>query len=533
MRLKRVGIFLLSISIVSSPFAGCAKKDPATPEPTPQETSQPKEKELVTITIMKPGDPGETKIAQSVTKKIEDKLKLKIEYEYAPSANYDERVQIAMASGKLPDVIRFMDVNNTILKANVENGNIIDISPYIKDAPNLMKWTLPESWSAVKYKGGDKIYMAVVSTMVRADGLVVRQDWLEKLNIKLEPGKPVTIDQFSDIVKQFTLNDPDGNGINDTFGFNMYADASGEIVPLFTPFVLDVVSSAFGLTGWQKAEGELYEYMDPKLSQKSDKFKKFLDYLATLYKNKYVDPNYPSIKKAQADDNFSKGKVGMQSEFAGNVEVKAVRAKNVNPDAKVTWISGIINPEAGKVTGTSYSNGAYGGFAITKSSKNPERVIEFFDYQLSDEMYPDVSVYGGEGVGFTLQNGKRIPTDIYKDTTPLVGGMGAFPMMRRAKDANTFLKLTLDDATRAITEGWLNTSVENVVISKDMGYLPKAALDPRFLDYKKKMVEAVTKIALGLQPSSSYDAVLADWYKNGGEAYVKEMNEYIKSLENK
>lgn len=532
MKLKRIVSLTLSVAIIGSLFAGCGKTntDKANTKDTPPTATQAATKEVVTIKTLKPGNPGESKIAESIYKKIEEKLKLKLEWEYAPTANYDERVQITMASGTLPDIIRFTDVNNVILKANVDNGNIVDISPQLKKAPNLMKWTLPESWTSVQYKGGDKTYMVPVSTMVRADGFSVRQDWLDKLGIKIEAGKPVTLEQFTDILKQFTLNDPDGNGANDTYGLNLFAETTGEIVPVFTPFSIDVLGSAFGLTGWQKATGEAYEYMDPRFSQKSDKFKKFLDYLATLYKNKYVDPNYPSLKLAQSEDNFYKGKVGMQFQFAGHVYGREKNVIKVNPNAKLTWISGIINPEAGKVTGISYSSGAYGGFAVTKSSKNPDRVVELFDYMLSDEMYPDVSVYGGEGMGYTLNNGKKVPSDLYLNSTPITGGMGAFPIMRRSKDPNAFLSLSLDEATRKTTEAWLGTAVANVVISKDMGFVPKAALDPKFLDFKKKMVEVITKIALGQQPSSAYDAVLADWYKNGGEAYVKEMNDYIKSI---
>jgi hypothetical protein len=73
----------------------------------------------------------------------------------------------------------------------------------------------------------------------------------------------------------------------------------------------------------------------------------------------------------------------------------------------------------------------------------------------------------------------------YKDPTPYVGGMGAFPIMRRAGYPTPSLNLTLDDATIAKTKEWLDTSIANTVISKDMGYTPEASLEPKFLDYKE------------------------------------------------
>ena len=41
------------------------------------------------------------------------------------------------------------------------------------------------------------------------------------------------------------------------------------------------------------------------------------------------------------------------------------------------------------------------------------------------------------------------------------------------------------------------------------------------------MSQAISKIVTGAQPVDSWDAVLDGWYKAGGEAYIKQMNEFI------
>ena len=46
-------------------------------------------------------------------------------------------------------------------------------------------------------------------------GLIVRADWLEKLDIDI----PETIDRFYEMLKAFKEQDPDGNGQDDTFGY--------------------------------------------------------------------------------------------------------------------------------------------------------------------------------------------------------------------------------------------------------------------------------------------------------------------------
>ena len=39
----------------------------------------------------------------------------------------------------------------------------------------------------------------------------------------------------------------------------------------------------------------------------------------------------------------------------------------------------------------------------------------------------------------------------------------------------------------------------------------------------------ISKIIVGELPVSDWDKILADWYKAGGETYVQQMQEYIKS----
>lgn len=63
----------------------------------------------------------------------------------------------------------------------------------------------------------------------------------------------------------------------------------------------------------------------------------------------------------------------------------------------------------------------------------------------------------------------------------------------------------------------------------DMGYIPKASKEQKYIDYQKLVEETISKIIVGNLPVSAWDGVLDGWYKNGGKEYVKEMNDFIKS----
>jgi putative aldouronate transport system substrate-binding protein len=59
-----------------------------------------------------------------------------------------------------------------------------------------------------------------------------------------------------------------------------------------------------------------------------------------------------------------------------------------------------------------------------------------------------------------------------------------------------------------------------------------AADNPEFIDYSQKTyAQTISKIIVGELPVSAYDELLEGWYENGGEEYVQQMNEYIKSME--
>lgn len=54
-------------------------------------------------------------------------------------------------------------------------------------------------------------------TVDRVGGLILREDWLENLNLEM----PKTLDDFYNVFYAFTYDDPDGNGVDDTIGLAM------------------------------------------------------------------------------------------------------------------------------------------------------------------------------------------------------------------------------------------------------------------------------------------------------------------------
>jgi putative aldouronate transport system substrate-binding protein len=67
----------------------------------------------------------------------------------------------------------------------------------------------------------------------------VRQDWLDKLGLE----GPQTIDDIESIARAFIEQDPDGNGVADTYGL------TGTLQPVMVPSNLhgfDIIFNAYG-----------------------------------------------------------------------------------------------------------------------------------------------------------------------------------------------------------------------------------------------------------------------------------------------
>lgn len=526
-KLKRFIAILMASTMIVGLLAGCSKganknKDAGTTEgDTPPGTTAKAPGELVEIKLFADFlNVEQTEFTKEFIALMEKENNVKMEFEVPPAANYNERLQLMLVSGIYPDAVLFTSHTNKAFLDGVNSGIFIPVEKYVKDAPNLMKYTYPESWDVTKVKQNDEIYMIPRTSIARNDGYIVREDWLENVGITLPDDYILTIDEFTEILKRFTENDPDKNGKKDTFGYIPSLPSSdGSVVPF--------LYKSFGILGWQEYNEGNYKYMHPQYSRKMNNYKECLEYSAMLWKNGYLHPDYPLMKGNAINEAMDAGQIGMTGGFAGNVYSRQTQVQVKNPEARLTYISG-VKDKSGKVNGGSSVPGIYGGWAITNSSKHPDRVVQVFDWCLGDFAW-EMTKHGVEGKSYTVVNGKKVATDNYEDYKK--GQWAGF--VRRNDDASFFIGLSVPEDKRIRMEKWIDYAIKTNVFSKDYGYKPPISNDAKFIEAQKRLGKEVNKIIFGDQPASSYDKALDDWYKSGGETFIKEMNDYIKSRDGK
>ena len=448
--------------------------------------------------------------------KIQEATNTILHTETPPSSSYSERLQIVLAGGDYPDVIMFPGHTNRAFLDAVEDEVLLPLTGYVQNTKYLYPLIRDISWDAMQING--EIYGIPQATVMRADGYFIREDWVKALGVELPEDGYMTLEGMDDLLHTLTYGAPDGNGKDDTFGIVSTATAEGGLSPLF--------QDAFDLMGWQKYEDEEYPYMDLQYSRTNPAYKDALAFTAKLWAEGLIDPDWPAMRADETSkERFNQGVGGMRNAFAGQYTNYLDIMKQNIPQADLVYIAG-VESASGDRNAAAFGTGYWYLSALTVAAEGKEQaIIDMFDYRLSEEGW-DLLKFGVEGLHFDWVNGERVFTEAFNE---YYKWRGTYKLVMPSMDADYFINPALDSALKTKLFGWLEQAVERVVTTEDLGYRPLAADQPEYIEYASKMSADITKIIIGELPVDAWDATLAGWYENGGEAYVQQMNEYIQS----
>ncbi|UKS24797.1 extracellular solute-binding protein [Paenibacillus sp. HWE-109] len=505
---------LVSLTAISLLVAGCGSSTGST---TPSAAPTNEAKEPVSLKIMGNYDsPTLSEADQKFVKSLEEKNNVKVQFDIPPITGYAERLQLMLASGTYPDLVFFPGTTDVSFQNAVKDGILLPVNAYIDKFPELKKYTYPTALDSLKVKNDGDIYGIPRTSILRNDGFWVRNDWLQNVGVTVPADGQVTIEQFEDILKKFTFNDPDKNGKNDTYGYAGYVNVQTKV---FEP----VLTGPFGALGWQESKNGTYKYMDSKFDTSTTRYKDALAFTAKLYKEGVFDPDSATNDDTKSRERFWRGMTGVYPGFAGHYTWHLPEIQKQTPSADLTYIW--VKGADGKIlnAGATGATGAWGFWAITKTSKNPLKAAQFLNSWITDDTWTIVKD-GYEGNDYTVKDGQKV------GITPLPKDYVRTNTMRRAYDESFFIKVGTPQAVVDKIKPWLKTAVETAVVSKDLGYVPEAAKKPNYQDYKKTWDQTIMKIIMGKEPVDKFTELQSGWYKNGGDEYAKQMNDYIAGL---
>ncbi|MCE5259323.1 MAG: extracellular solute-binding protein [Chloroflexi bacterium] len=333
------------------------------------------------------------------TKWLEEKTNIHLEFDIAPMAQAENRqkLNLVLASGKLPDIIMNFSIPLDQQQTLADQGLIVPVDDLIEKYGDEFK-TVMEEFPQIKdvfsLADGKMYSLPHINDCYHCNlsqKAWIYKPWLDKLGLEV----PTTTDELYTVLKAFKEQDPNGNGIADEVPWSGAQTGSWHAALdqfIMNSFVLNS-SLATDSNHMYIEDGEV------KAAYAQPGWKEGLIYLNKLYNEGLIDPqvftNDMTQHKALGENpevavmGFTQaGWPGMFLDWMG----PSNRWQEYVPVGPLKGPSGLQ-----QIPENPYGFGSTGAFIITKDCKNPEAA-----YRLADLMYSYEatmrSVYGRPGI---------------------------------------------------------------------------------------------------------------------------------------
>lgn len=374
------GRTVVSLTLTSALLAGCGSGG----APSSSGGSAPNETAAQTgpleISVLAPLWNELPEMTNAIFTEIQTRTNTKFNVQWIPISEFASKLELALASGDLPDIIAASDAKHMSLLNSARQGVFWELTPILGDFsayPNMKK-ALPDG--VLEFLKVDGKLFSLPRTRPPIDvTTLIRKDWLDKFNLP----EPATMDEFHETLKTIVHGDPDGNGKPDTIGIDFSEDYGG----------------AFGTFEPEyNSEGGL---IFPRLTRA---YGDFVEFYRKLYADGLVAKEFSLIKSNQYEDMFKSGKLASYARTPNNGWTFQQEIKKTQPEAAVTALVPLQGPKGHAANNTlGYAGALY--FPKKVSEDKLKRILQFLD-QTSTPEISDLFYNGIPDVHHTLVDGQ-------------------------------------------------------------------------------------------------------------------------------
>lgn len=248
-----------------------------------------------------------------------------------PATDFETQLLTRANAGDLPDLIC---CTTTQLNRFLEQEIVLDDwTPFLEKMPTISA-ALTDIQKAYFTRDGKLIACpSLPGGFVTT--LMVRKDWLANLNMNV----PTNIDELLEVMRAFTYDDPDGNGVNDTYGFTTAGAGkhTGDCQDFLTLFDRD------GNHFYIDDEGKVnHPILDGT-------FLEYLKLIRTMYAGGYFFPDWFTQGDEDRYVEIYNGKIGVVFQSIHHVLYKTDVARNYDGTVVDEWDVVPIEPFGGKI----------------------------------------------------------------------------------------------------------------------------------------------------------------------------------------
>ncbi len=297
------------------------------------------------------------------------------------NSNWKEAFNMMVASGEMPDLV--MNYTEMLFNDLGTQGAFLPLDEYIDEyCPNIAKFldAHPEVVQSITANDGHIYYLPIMFEGETSYGWFVRQDWLDKLNLKA----PTNAEELHDVLYAFRNEDPNGNGKKDEIPF-----FDGPKLKAFYPM-------------WN-ARNTWYAKDDKVVfGPYEENYKNAVKELAKWYSEGLFDPEIMTrsgslIAKALGDNTG-----GMTHAWIGSTCGYNDTLKDSIPGFNFE----VIAPPGGVEVDRRHPCGNY-GWGINANSDKIAIALAYMDFWFTEEASRMVN-YGKEGVHYDMVDGKPV-----------------------------------------------------------------------------------------------------------------------------
>jgi|GEM_PF-4184690 len=481
---------------------------------------------------------GETFRDNRWTQLYRDKLNVEIVYDWIALGwdNKREKLGLDLVAGDMSDCIVFDDIGMAM--DTYDAGLTISLQDLFEEyASDQVKefFATPAAQNLLSLCTLDGELIAIpeiASDLVQSPMMFIRKDWLDNLGLAL----PENREDVLNIIKAFRDDDPDKDGLKDTYGLGL----TGNLVQYVG--ILNGFAEMYNSLPYIWYEGDSNQIEFGGVQENSFTA---LEELASLYNDDYIDKEFITKTETTLNDDIANGKIGLvfapewlcwnaiKSSYIVNPEVEWVVLPVLDGDG----ISKTINSEV-------YARGY---IAINKDFSHPERIIQminlYFDTVWGEDGNPEYyfsnTKYDNLWHLSPLQFLNPVASQDYDILTGLIAG-----------------ELTQEDVTSGEWETYQiylkHENNETLTPSEYALYMSTRTAEVKNLYYTSvdtitswKLV-LTTRTTIGNLQTDTYiqiirgatsgtareawDQYVSEWYSRGGTALLQEYNDWFANI---
>ena len=471
-----------------------------------------------------------------------DTLNINVVYDWIVKSGdeYDTKLAAAIAIGDIPE---FVNVNTLQLKQLVEADVIMPLEDiYEQYAAPFTKQILESDglspFKAATIDGHLYGLPNVDSSLMIADLLWVRTDWLEKLNLPI----PTTMDEVMATAEAFAKADFDGNGVDDTLGIAIAKDLWSQMFSLRGFF--NAYDSYPGI--WVEDENGNLVYGSTLPGTKDA-----LAALHRMYEKGLIDPEFGVKDGGKVAESTTAGKCGL---FYGAQWNSIYPLQScVNLDKNAQWRAVSIVSATDKPVKAQTDVGTLHWTVVRKDVAHPEAVMKLFN------------VFIEKNWGETNENGVYyapldsesiwklspvVPTNPHKndgafldleqyrkdgDESKVKGEALSILKKLQAFESGSEEGFALWGWERIYgAEGAYGVLIDyfNKGMTQDNLFVgaPSENMSSKMSTLEDLQDEVFIKIILGEESIDAFDKFVEDFYNLGGQAITDDVNEWYASV---